>query len=570
MKKIFTLTAIAFLCFNASAATLEASTTQPTYTGTSIPLLKITSGSGKTSYVSGVINDPTDPAATKGIYFQAPSGSSLSFTSSNTNVVKTSDITATEIESGRYAVKIKPTGVGSTKIAVKLSGASDYTIQYAASKASAEPSRTTWLAGSSDASAVAEVGDGYFFVADDENNLIRLYNMNESGMPVKEIDVTSMAGGSAADEFDIEGASVSDDGQTIYWIASLSNSKKGKQKEYRNRVFSTKLSGSGINASLSAGAYSTKMRDALIAFGDACNWDFSASASYDNSMIPKRIDGFNIEGLTLQKGGGAAYVAFRAPCVPLKGVAPTASNRKYAVMAPVTNFETMLAGSGLSSINPSFGEPVLFDFGGLGIRALERVGDYYVIIAGLFEGGGHPKAYLWDGTTNTDGSPITTEGEHLSVIDIDMSDLVQTEGTEVEGHPEAISVQQDGNNIIIHIVCDNGAVDLYGDGKTAKEYGADSKKFPWAKFRKDTYVYELTASTPVDEHELTASLSCSLIGNVLTVSGLHEGMPVIVASYDGKVIDTATAEGETYTVRLPSTNTTYIVKVGNKSIKLYY
>lgn len=47
-------------------------------------------------------------------------------------------------------------------------------------------------------------------------------------------------------------------------------------------------------------------------------------------------------------------------------------------------------------------------------------------------------------------------------------------------------------------------------------------------------------------------------------------MPVIVASYDGKVIDTATAEGETYTVRLPSTNTTYIVKVGNKSIKLYY
>ena len=239
-------------------------------------------------------------------------------------------------------------------------------------------------------------------------------------------------------------------------------------------------------------------------------------------------------------------------------------------MAPVTNFETMLAGSGLSSINPSFGEPVLFDFGGLGIRALERVGDYYVIIAGLFEGGGHPKAYLWDGTTNTDGSPITTEGEHLSVIDIDMSDLVQTEGTEVEGHPEAISVQQDGNNIIIHIVCDNGAVDLYGDGKTAKEYGADSKKFPWAKFRKDTYVYELPASTPVDEHELTASLSCSLIGNVLTVSGLHEGMPVIVASYDGKVIDTATAEGETYTVRLPSTNTTYIVKVGNKSIKLYY
>ena len=570
MKNLVIVTAIFCLVLNASAASLEASSSQPTYSGTNIPLLNIVSGSGKTSYVSGVINDPTDPAATQGIYFQAPAGSSLSFSSSNTNVVKTSDITFNEIESGRFAVKIKPSGIGSTKIAVKLSGASDYTIQYAASKASNVPERTTWLAGSSDASAIADVGNGFFLVADDENNNIRLYNMNQSGMPIKEISVTNMAGGSDADEFDIEGASVSDDGQTIYWIASLSNSKKGKLKEYRNRAFSTKLSGSGVNASLSAGAYSTKMRDALIAFGDACNWNFSASASYENSMIPKRIDGFNIEGLTLQKGGEAAYVAFRAPCVPLKGVTPTSSNRKYAVMAPVSNVETMLSGSGLSNTNPNIGEPVLFDFDGLGIRTIERAGDYYVIIAGLFEGGGHPKAYLWDGTTNTDGTPITTEGGHLNIIDIDMSDLVQTEGTEVEGHPEALSVQQDGNNLILHIVCDNGAVDLYNDGKTAKDYSADSKKYPWAKFRLDTYVYEIPPTTPVDEHEIKAKLSCRIIGNELTIFGLNEGTPVTVVSVDGTVIGKAVASGENCSLRLPAVHTTYIVKAGNQNIKLFY
>ncbi|MBO6234827.1 MAG: hypothetical protein J6N43_05330, partial [Prevotella sp.] len=54
-----------------SAASLEASTSQATYPGTTIPMLNIISGSGKTSYVGGVINDPNDPAATEGIWFKA-------------------------------------------------------------------------------------------------------------------------------------------------------------------------------------------------------------------------------------------------------------------------------------------------------------------------------------------------------------------------------------------------------------------------------------------------------------------------------------------------------------------
>ena len=145
---------------------------------------------------------------------------------------------------------------------------------------------------------------------------------------------------------------MSDDGKTIYWIASLSNSKKGKEKPYRNRVFSTKVTGEGSDARLSAGAYSAKMRDAMIAFGDKNGWNFTASASFKDKMIPKRIDGFNIEGLTLKKGGGAAYIGFRAPCVPRKGVTPTSSNRKYAVMAVVNNFEAMLGGSGESKTAP--------------------------------------------------------------------------------------------------------------------------------------------------------------------------------------------------------------------------
>ncbi len=546
-----------------SAATLEASTTQAVYPGTSVTKLSIVSGSGKTSYVSGVINDPTDPAATDGIWFNAPTGSTLAFNSSNTSVVKVADITAEEIQSGLFAVRIKPSGVGIAKITVKLSGASDYTIQYAASKASAVPEQTTWLTGSSDASAICDASDDYFFVADDETNIIRLYHKSLSGMPLKEIDASDFANGS--EEFDIEGATMSDDGHTVYWIASLANSKSGKEKPYRNRALSTKLTGSGASASLSAGAYSEKFRDAMIAFGDANGWDFTASASTANKMIPKRIDGFNIEGLTLKtNGGGAAYVGFRAPCVPKNGVTPTSSNRKYAVLATVTNFTSIFSGSGKSSTNVQTGDPVLFDFGGLGVRSIERVGNYYVIIAGMFDGGGTPKAYLWDGTTNANADPIAV-GDHLKEMNLGMSDLVGGS----EGHPEALIGRQEGNQLYLDVVSDLGSVDMYNDDKENKVYASDSKKKPWGKFRLDRFVYTLPETTGISATTIQPDFYYQVTGCQLLLSGrLANGTPVTVATLDGKVVANATVTNETCTIQLPQANAMYIVKAGEKSIKI--
>ena len=544
-----------------SAATLEASTSQPKYPGTSFPRLKIVSGSGKTSYVSGVIDDPTDPAATEGIWFNAPTGSMLTFQSSKTSVVKVDDITSEEIQPGVFAVRIKPSGVGSTKITVSLSGASDYTIQYAASDASKSPEQTTWLQGSCDASAMADVGGGCFYVADDENNILRLYNSQLSGMPLRTVNAEGFANGS--EEYDVEGATVSDDGKTIYWISSLANSKKGKEKPYRNRAFSSKVSGSGAETTLTSGAYSEKFRDAMIKFGDDNGWNFTASASYANSMIPKRIDGFNVEGLTLKTdGNGAAYIGFRAPCVPKKDVTPTSSNRKYAVMATVENFEQIFSGSGKSSTTPQVGAPVLFDFGGLGIRSIERVGDYYVIIAGLFEGGGTPKAYLWDGTTNENADPITVSGGHLTEMALALENIA----VGGDGHPEALTARQEDNKLYLNIVCDGGSADMYNDGKENKEYSADSKKNPWAKFRLDTFVYTLPDVTGVNTI-MRPDFSYSVNGNSIMLSGLTPGTPVTIATADGKVIASTSAQGTTCTLPI-TTSGIHILKVGNKSVKL--
>ena len=547
-----------------SAATLEASTSQPKYPDTSIARLNIVSGSGKTSYVSGVIDDPTDPAATEGIWFNAPTGSMLTFQSSKTSVVKVDDITSEEIQPGVFAVRIKPSGVGSTKITVSLSGASDYTIQYAASDASKSPEQTTWLQGSCDASAMADVGGGCFYVADDENNILRLYNSQLSGMPLRTVNAEGFANGS--EEYDVEGATVSDDGKTIYWITSLANSKKGKEKPYRNRAFSSKVSGSGAETTLTSGAYSEKFRDAMIKFGDDNGWNFTASASYANSMIPKRIDGFNVEGLTLKTdGNGAAYIGFRAPCVPKKGVTPTSSNRKYAVMATVENFEQIFSGSGKSSTAPQVGAPVLFDFGGLGIRSIERVGDYYVIIAGLFEGGGTPKVYLWDGTTNENADPITVNGGHLTEMALALENIA----VGGDGHPEALTARQEDNKLYLNIVCDGGSADMYNDGKENKDYSADSKKNPWAKFRLDTFVYTLPQESALNGvRQLQPMFTYSISGGVLSLGRLSAGTAITLATADGKIISSMKATGSTLSLPLPSSGA-YVLKVGKQSVKLY-
>lgn len=512
MKKLFLFAGLIFLALsnlNAATPTLSANATQVCYPGTSKPILVITSGSGKTSYVSSAIGDPTDCATTKGIYFTATNNpTSFTISSSDATVVPISNVTMTLISGDQYVLKINPIKAGFTTITIKAyngSSSSTYTISYAASPASTYTANTIFPTIVADASAEAAIDEDYFFEADDELNNIRLYSRKMSGQSLYVNDITSAAGGISGEEFDLEAASMSSSsynaGRRIYWISSLGNSKSGGAKPYRDRVIATDVTGTGANATISVKSYKIGIRDALISWGNSNTWDFTTSASTSLAMIPKRIDGFNIEGLTVTNEGEKAYIGFRAPCVPLKGVAPTSTNRKYAVMAPVTNFETMMNVSGSSSVAPTMGEPILFDFGGLGIRDMVRVGgDKYIIVAGLFEGGGTPAIYLWDGVVpaNPGSNPITTATSSLIKLPFDISDLVQPSADGgVEGHPEGVLAEQVGNSIIVHLICDNGTVTYYDAATAAKDLAADTKKYPFAKFRIDTYVYSLDASPSI-------------------------------------------------------------------------
>ena len=474
--------------------TLSADATQASYSNTNKPYLNIVSGSNKTSYVSSVINDPTDAAATKGIVFTVSSTSAvLQATSNNTSVVPVNNIIITQAN-GKFIVKIIPVAVGYATINLvannTVGNSSTYKINYAASAASASPTKTFFHTNSSDASGASAVDSNYMFVADDENNFIRLYNRKNSGKELYLFDVSSAVGASA--ECDLEASSSSvkfNAGKRLYWMGSLGNNKSGVIKADRNKVIATEVSGDSSNATLTVKSYSNQFRNALVSWGDANGWGFTASAA--SGMIPKQIDGFNVEGLSITTGGDTAYIGFRAPCVPAKGITPTASNRKYAIIAPVNNFETIMNGNGNVSNTPVTGEPILFDLDGLGIRSLEKVGNgNYLIVAGLYTGGGSPAVYLWDGVVpfNPGKTPITTTSPVSKLVKLNLAglqNLVQTSSDgSLEGHPEAMIVDTAGNEMRIALISDDGTLDYYNDGTAAKDLSHDEFK----KFRDDKFV----------------------------------------------------------------------------------
>lgn len=148
---------------------------------------------------SGVINDPTDPAQTLGIDFLIADAdtdvNSLTVTvsSSNSSVVSSSNLNLSGSGASRN-LKISPNGVGLADISLNVSdgiNSAAYVIHYAASAASVSPSSTRFFTGTSDASTAVAIDSQFMLVADDENQVLRLYDRSNSGLPIAGFDFTS-------------------------------------------------------------------------------------------------------------------------------------------------------------------------------------------------------------------------------------------------------------------------------------------------------------------------------------------------------------------------------------------
>lgn len=427
-------------------------------------------------YVSGVINDPIDPAATLGIKLDVTENNvsilaadyTITITSSKTSVVTVANVVITKFD-GYCIAQITPTGVGYSDIKITLkkgSSSDNITIKYAASAASSTPSATKYHTGISDASAAIALDTNYMLVGDDEINSLMVYDRKKSGLPIKTFDYQNLLGltdGSSGNykEIDLEGGVRSPNiSNRIYWISSLGTAGSSNSvKANINRLFATDVTGSGVTTSISVVGYYNDLRNKLIAWGDSKGYSFTTSAAAGHDS--KTIDGFNIEGLCFAPNNADLWIGFRAPLVPV-------NNRTKALIAPIVNFENWF-NNGTPSGSPTIGNPIELNLNGRGIRDIIRLSNgVYIIVAGSYDTNPNGAIFKWTG--NASDTPVLISD--FNVIGLNAEAVVEI----VE------------NNVLaenkIEIISDNGSFEFYNDGTEAKDLSQNNYK----KFRSDLFV----------------------------------------------------------------------------------
>lgn len=426
--------------------------------------------------VGCVMNNATDPAIVTGLDITIGDEDlntvTFSMMSSKTSVVPNAGFTVTGTGNTRK-FRINPTGVGYATLTLKITDAQGLTktitLSVAVSAALVTASvKDIYNTGVADGSTAIPVDADYSFIADDETNVIKLFNRNNSGLAVYQFDVNPYLNLSGT-EVDIEASFRSPTNPNrIYWIGSLSNSKSGEARPDRNRIFATDIVGTGANSTLTFVGYYSNLRSKLITWGDANGYDFTAKAA--TGIEPKRIDGFNIEGLEMGPDGTTMYIGFRAPYV--------GTGTDKALICPLLNFETWFNG-GAPSGNPVFGAPIELDLNNHGIRSLgKNASNQYLIVAGSYAADGTFELYSWNGLAAS--APLA--------LNVDLTNL-KPEG--IVNVPASVS-----GSFQLDLVSDLGSNIMYNDG-------VESKDLPDPQYRK-FLTSKLNVSVPAARSMKTA------------------------------------------------------------------
>jgi hypothetical protein len=512
---------------NTSSVTLQQAVGTPTIAENTTSAFINLSATDR-GFVSGVVGDPTDPMQTIGADFTLADSNTaanlLTVTATSNNQAVVPDANLNLMGSGANRnLKITPIGTGYATITITVSDgptSSTYVINYAASTPTNQTATTRWHTGKADASTAIAVDSDFMFVADDEDQRLRLYSRNASGFPLNGFDVTANLAltdinGGIPREVDIEASA--QNVNRIYWLASHSNSSAGENRPNRSRLFATDISGSGSTATLTyVGRYDGLKTDLIVwdstnVHGLGANF-FGLAASAAVGKIPETPDGsgWNIEGLVFAPDNSTVYVGFRAPIVP-------AANRTKALLVPVTNVAALVTGN--PSAGPAtFGAPIQLDLGGRGIREIKKnANNEYLISAGTAGGAANYALYAWTG--NPLDPPILRTA---TLTGLNPESIVDV--------PVGLNAFAPEADVNVQLLSDNGDDIFYGDGTAAKDLLNNEFK----KFRSDV----VTVSGAPTAASVTVS------GRVLTFFG--RGIP------GTKVLVTNTVSGERLLARTNS------------------
>lgn len=259
--------------------------------------------------------------------------------------------------------------------------------------ARAEPDEYSGLC---DASAAVSLGGGRFVVAEDENlNKLFTYRMGESE-PQSTLDLLDYLGNENGDdphESDLEAAAQI--GNEVYWISSHGTDKDGVPEENRFRFFATPLAGESASLSVEMPAKPPvrTLRDAFLADPRLTSLGLDEAAG-----LPPKDGGLSIEGLAATPEHGL-LIGLRSPLQDGK-----------AIVIPLLNPAEVIDGAAAS-----FGDPVLIDLSGRGIRSIERVGERYLILGGdPGEGDIETRLYSWTGGAGDAAVDLNADMEGLN------------------------------------------------------------------------------------------------------------------------------------------------------------
>jgi uncharacterized protein DUF3616 len=227
--------------------------------------------------------------------------------------------------------------------------------------------------GACDASGAVPVDDRHFAVADDEDNVLRIYDAHAGGEPVRQTNLSKQIAMKKKGEADIE-AATSLDGRA-FWISSHARNAKGEADPNRSLVITTDLPTLDARVEVAGDVYRDLLGD-LVAAPTLSRYDLG----HASQLAPKEPGALNIEGLTATPDG-KLWIGFRSP-VP---------NGK-ALILPIDNPAALY-----SQGKVSFGQPIELALDGLGIRSLSWWRGSYLIAAGSASESGPTRLYRWAG-----------------------------------------------------------------------------------------------------------------------------------------------------------------------------
>lgn len=288
--------------------------------------------------------------------------------------------------------------------------------------------------GMCDASAAVALDRDLFVTAGDEDNILRFYRLSRPGKPLQTCNLNPLLfQRKKSPEMDIEGAARL--GQRVFWITSHGRNAKGDFIPNRYRFFALELAErNGEVVVQPVGSVYTNLLADLSGEAKLAHFQLAEAAK----LPPKAPGSLNIEALT-DTPGQQLLIGFRNP-IP----------GGRALIVPLLNPHQLLTNQ-----PARFGDPILLDLGGLGLRGIGSTQTGYYLLAGPRDGEGQCRLFTWAGGAS---APQLVSGIDLAGVS-----------------PEGVCFHDAGPENELVILSDDGTRPLHG--KPCKDLPEPERQF---------------------------------------------------------------------------------------------